>query len=99
VASDIDAAEIAPDGTVLTEGFGNCRKVSKAALKLADEPNGDYVPTYRSVLYNAGCSEDWILALSGMKDLAKKARFFGEGIDIGAYECQDLPPGLVFSIR
>jgi hypothetical protein len=34
-----------------------------------------------------------------MKDLAKKARFFGEGIDIGAYECQDLPPGLVFSIR
>ena len=99
MASDIDAAEIAPDGTVLTEGFGNCRKVSKAALKLADEPNGDYVPTYRSVLYNAGCSEDWILALSGMKDLAEKARFFGDGIDIGAYECQDLPPGLVFSIR
>ena len=79
------------------EGLYNCKQV--ADMKFADEANGDYTPKYRSPAYNAGCQEPWLLELAGAKDLAGNTRVFGDGIDIGAYECQRFPPGAVFTVR
>lgn len=97
--SDVIADVIGADGTVTHDGLGNCRQLLKAALKLADEPNGDYTPTRRSPLYGTGCEDAWILSLVGSKDLAGNARVFGEGIDIGAYESQINKPGMKFILR
>lgn len=99
VSSDLDVADIGADGTVTHDGFGNCRQIAKSALKLLDEPNGNYTPTTRSPLYNKGLADDWIVNLVGDKDLAGNQRVFGKGIDIGAYECQLNPPGFVLSFR
>ena len=99
VTSDLNAMDIAADGTVMHEGIGNCRQLSMTALKLVDEPNGDYTPKTRSPLYGTGCEDAWILSLVGSKDFAGNARVFGEGIDIGAYESQINKPGMKFILR
>jgi hypothetical protein len=85
------------NGYITNEGVSNTRKVSD--MKFTDAANGNYTPKYRSVAYNAGCSEPWILELVGDKDLAGNPRVFGEGLDVGAYECQRFPPGAVFTVR
>ena len=85
------------NGYITNEGVANTRKVSD--MKFADAANGNYTPKYRSVAYNAGCSEPWILELVGDRDLAGNPRVFGEGLDVGAYECQRFPPGAVFTVR
>ena len=82
------------NGTANNEGLANCRQV--ANMKFVD---GGYVPTYRSPAYNAGMAYDWILDAIGDGDLAGLPRIFGDGLDIGAYECQMLPPGFSLSIR
>ena len=79
------------------DGLVNCKKV--ADVKFADAANGDYTPTTRSPLYNAGCQEPWLFALVGETDLAGNTRVFGAGIDIGAYECQKLKPGTVVIVE
>ena len=79
------------------EGMVNCRQVSD--MKFVDEANGNYTPKYRSPAYNAGCQEPWLLELVGAKDLAGNTRVFGDGIDIGAFECQKYPPGAIFTVR
>lgn len=79
------------------EGLFNCKKV--ADMKFEDAANGNYTPRWKSAACNAGCREPWILELVGEKDLAGNKRVFGDGIDIGAYECQKYPPGSALSIR
>ena len=98
VSSDLDAADVGVDGAVTHEGFGGCRQVAKSALKLVDEPNGDYTPKTRSPLYNTGLADDWVVALVGGMDLAGKRRLFGSGLDVGAYESQRFPPGFLLSV-
>ena len=98
VSSDLDAADIGADGVVTHDGLGACRQLAKSALKLVDEPNGDYTPTTRSPLYGTGCADDWILSLVGDKDLAGNQRMFGGGLDIGAYECQLNKPGAMLIV-
>ena len=85
------------NGYITNEGVSNTRKVSD--MKFTDAANRNYTPKYKSVAYNAGCSEPWILELVGDKDLAGNPRVFGEGLDVGAYECQRFPPGAVFTVR
>ena len=97
--SDIASGSIGADGAVSYDGIDNCRQLAVAALKLTDAANGDYTPTYRSPLYDAGLSDDWLLSLVGMLDRGGNVRIFGSGIDIGAYECQRVPPGIVFCVR
>lgn len=85
------------DGFVTNDGVANTRKI--ADMKFEDAANGNYTPRWKSAACNAGCREPWLLALVGESDLAGNARVFGDGIDIGAYECQKNPPGFAFSIR
>ena len=75
----------------------NCKKV--ADVKFTDAANGDYTPMTRSPLYDAGCQEPWLLSLVGDKDLAGNPRVFGKRVDIGAYECQKLKPGVMLIFR
>ena len=98
-ASDVAAGEIGADGTVSHAGLFNCRKIDAANLKFANAAGGDYTPTTRSHLYNAGLASDWIIALVGAEDLAGNARVFDRGIDIGAYECQRNPPGIILIVE
>ena len=98
VSSDLPASDIGASGVVTHDGFGNCCQVLKAALKLVDEPNGDYTPTTRSPLYGTGCADDWIIELVGDKDLVGNQRVFGGGLDIGAYESQLNKPGLMLIV-
>ena len=79
------------------QGLYKCRKVSD--VKFADAANGDYTPTTRSAAYDAGCQEPWLLSLVGDKDLAGNPRVFGKRVDIGAYECQKLKPGVMLIFR
>ena len=88
-----NVADVAAD----YEGLYNCKQVSD--MKFEDAANGDYTPRWKSAAYNAGCREPWIIELVGDKDLAGNKRVFGDGIDIGAYECQKYPPGFSLSIR
>ena len=99
VSSDLDAADIGADGVITHDGFGNCRQIAKAALKLVDVPNGDYTPSTRSPLYDKGLADDWIVDLVGYRDLADGQRIFGRGLDIGAYECQLDKPGMMLIFR
>ena len=96
--SDLAAGSIGAGGAVTHDGLGACRQLAKAALKLVDEPNGDYTPTTRSPLYGTGRADDWILSLVGDKDLAGNQRMFGGGLDIGAYECQLNKPGAMLIV-
>lgn len=98
-ASDIAAEYVGADGTVSYEGLGACRKLDRTALKFTDESAGNYTPRYGSPLRDAGHGADWLLSLVGGADLAENARVYGGGVDIGAYECQYTPPGMVFSVR
>jgi len=79
------------------EGLVNCRKV--ADVKFVDATNGNYTPTTRSSLYNTGFADDGIVTLIGDRDIVGNRRVFGGGLDIGAYECQLIPPGFVLSFR
>ncbi|MBR2839059.1 MAG: hypothetical protein IKE55_09765 [Kiritimatiellae bacterium] len=97
-STDVAAGEIGADGTVTHEGLYNCRKIAAKGLKFANAASGDYTPTTRSPLYNAGLESDWILTLAGAEDLAGNARVFDRGIDIGAYECQSNPPGMMLLV-
>ena len=85
------------NGYVTNDGVANTWKVSN--MKFADAANGDYTPKTSSPLYNAGCQEPWLLALLGETDLAGNPRVFGAGIDIGAYECQRLKPGVMVIVK
>ena len=97
--SDIAAGSIGVDGAVTHDGLGNCQQLAKSALKLVDEPNGDYTPSTRSPLYDKGLADDWIVDLVGYRDLADGQRIFGGGLDIGAYECQLDKPGMMLIFR
>ena len=97
--SDIASNEIGKDGGVLHDGLSGCRQFASAKLKFADAESGDYTPTYKSPLYNSALSVDWIISIAGAKDLGRNLRLFGSGMDIGAYECQCYPPGLVLSVK
>ncbi len=99
VSSDIAAGGIGADGTVTHDGLGNCRQLAKTALKLVDEPNGDYTPHHRSPLHDAGLRDEWILLAVGATDLAGKQRLVGEGLDIGAYESQWKPKSITISFK
>ena len=85
------------NGYVTNAGVANTRKI--ANMKFADAANGDYTPTTRSAAYDAGCQEPWLLSLVGDKDLAGNPRVFGKRVDIGAYECQKLKPGVMLIFR
>ena len=79
------------------EGLVNCKQV--ADVRFLDAVNGDYTPSVRSVLYDAGLSGSWLLSLAGDRDVAGNPRVFAGGIDIGAYESQVNKPGFKFVIR
>ena len=85
------------NGYVTNADVANTRQV--ADMKFADAANGDYTPTTRSPLYDAGCQEPWLLSLVGDKDLGGNRRVFGKCVDIGAYECQLNKPGLMMILR
>ena len=85
------------NGWVTNAGVASTRKV--ADMRFADAANGDYTPTTRSPLYDAGCQEPWLLSLLGATDLAGNPRVFGKGVDIGAYECQKLKPGTIVIVE
>jgi hypothetical protein len=85
------------NGYVTNVGVANTRRV--ANMKFADAANGDYTPTTRSPLYDAGCQEPWLLSLVGDKDLGGNRRVFGKCVDIGAYECQLNKPGFMLVVR
>ena len=79
------------------DGLVNCKQI--ADIKFVDAEGGDYTPTVRSVLYDAGLAEPWLMSLVGDKDISGNLRVFAGGIDIGAYECQVNKPGLKLVIR
>ena len=79
------------------DGLVNCKQI--ADVKFANAENGDYSPTVRSALYDAGMVEPWLISVVGNKDVLGNLRIFAGGIDIGAYECQVNKPGFKFVIR
>ena len=83
-------------GFVTNNGCASTRKV--ADFKFENASGGAYTPTIRSPAYDAGCSEGWLLALAGLKDLAGNERVFGAAIDIGAYESQKRKPGVMLIV-
>jgi hypothetical protein len=85
------------NGYVTNDGVANTRKV--ANMRFVDAANGDYTPKTSSPMYDAGCKDPWLLSLVGDKDLAGNQRVFGECIDIGAYECQNLRPGFMLILK
>lgn len=68
----------------------------KATRKLTA---GVIVAALRSPLRDAGLSAPWLLGCIGGTDLAGKARVVGKGVDIGAFECQELQPALRITVR
>ena len=78
-------------------GLANCRITKQ--IKVADEANSNYAPTTGSPLYDKAAQDAWILSLVGDRDLAGNRRVFGEGLDIGAFECQAYPPALKIIVR
>lgn len=84
-------------GCVTNNGCASTRKI--ADFKFENASGGDYTPTTRSPAYDAGCSEDWLLAIAGTKDFAGNERVFGAAIDVGAYESQKLKPGIMLIVR
>ncbi len=89
------AADVAEDYM----GLGNCHKVARAKFKFVDDANGDYTPLTGSPCTDKGLQSDWILRLVGDLDLAGNRRIFVDGLDIGAFECQDYPPALKILVR
>ena len=89
--------KIDANGYVTNDGVANTRKV--ANMRFVDAANGDYTPKTSSPMYDAGCQDPWLLSLVGDKDLAGNQRVFGEYIDIGAYECQNLRPGFMLILK
>jgi hypothetical protein len=87
----------ASDVAVVYPGLGNCQITSK--FKFADAANDDYTPLTGSPCTDKGLQSDWILRLVGDRDLAGHRRVFGDGLDIGAFECQDIPPALRLIVR
>jgi predicted outer membrane repeat protein len=98
-ATDIASGEIGADGTVSHEGLSGCRKIAAGNLKFENAANGLYTPLRKSPLCDAGLRDAWILSAVGGVDLAGNPRVMGDGIDIGAYECQWTPVGMVISVR
>ena len=78
-------------------GLANCRITTK--IRVVDEANGDYTPTTGSPLYDKAAQDAWILSLVGDRDFAGNRRVFGDGLDIGAFECQEFPPALKIIVR
>ena len=89
--------QIGDRGYATNEGLANCRQV--ANMKFDANVSNDRVPTTRSTAYNAGYVADWLLAAVGNTDLLGQTRVFGDGLDIGAIECQRVPPGMVISVK
>ena len=98
-ATDIASGEIGADGTVSHEGLSGCCKIAAGNLKFENAANGLYTPLRKSPLCDTGLRDAWILSAVGGVDLADNPRVMGDGIDIGAYECQWAPVGMVISVR
>ena len=78
------------------DGLVNCKQV--ADVKFEDAANGNYTPKTTSAAYNYGLADEWILELVGAKDIAGNMRVFGNGLDVGAYESQRWPPGMILKV-
>ena len=79
------------------QGLINCKKVT--SIKFVNSENDDYTLTPRSEAYDTGYYEPWILSTVGDKDLDGNPRIYYCGIDIGAYECQNVRPGIILINR
>ena len=66
-------------------------------LKFVDAANGDYRLQTKSPLYNKGTLLDWMTA--DAVDIEGNTRVFNGIPDIGCYECQLFPPGMLLIIR
>lgn len=88
----------APDAAVAV----GCRLVPDRDLRFADAAAGDWSIGRRSVARNAGWSDAAYLEAVGATDLSGQPRVFaGDGaqIDVGAYECNVTPMGLLMLLR
>ncbi len=89
-------------GTVPGEAAVGGRLVTEAALRFADAAAGDWSIRRKSVARNAGWSDAAYLEAVGATDLSGQPRVFaGDGaqIDVGAYECNVTPMGLLMLLR
>lgn len=89
-------------GTVPGEAAVGGRLVTEAALRFADAAAGDWSIRRKSVARNAGWSDAAYLEAVGAIDLRGLPRVFsGDGaeIDVGAYECNVTPMGLLMLLR
>lgn len=65
-------------------------------LRFVDAANGDYHLQVQSPLYNKGTLLDWMTA--DAVDIDGNTRVFNKVPDIGCYECQLFPPGMLLII-
>lgn len=89
----------ASDASIDAVVFGNCRMMTLAEMRFADPSKGDFTPLLRSPLRDAGYSAPWLQNIVGATDLSGQLRVVGDGIDIGAFECQDLPTAMRIIVR
>lgn len=82
----VGSADVAED----YGGFTYCRITDR--IHLADMAGGDFTPLTKSPACDKALQSGWILGLVGDRDLAGRRRVFGQGLDIGAFECQENSP-------
>lgn len=82
VGSDYDAN---------AEGYAMC-KVEPLFKFYPSEDGGEFDIKSRSPAFNAGVLEDWMVPILSGGDFAGRARVKYDAIDVGALECQHVPP-------